>query len=90
MNSTGWTRRLTLAVGGSAMVAITLLAAGCGSGTKEEPKTTSTPSSSAVSSSPAVAPTEKSAGGPNSFSPTVNPGQGGNSCTHVSNGVCTR
>ena len=87
MNSARLVRQVTLLVGGSAIVAMSALTAGCSSGTKEEPKTTSTPSSSVA---PSVTPTEKSAGGPNSFAPTIHPGQGGSSCAHVSNGVCTR
>lgn len=85
---TAHVRRLALAGGIAAVVAMGTLS-GCSS-TKEEPPatTTTTPSSSA----PTVAPTEKalSPGGDNSFSPTINPSQPGGSCTRIVNGVCMR
>lgn len=87
MKSARLVRQVTLVLGGSAIVAMSALTAGCSSTTKEEPKTTSTPSSSPA---PALAPTEKAAGGPSSFSPTVNPVQPGNSCVSIKNGVCVR
>lgn len=85
MNSARLTRQVALLVGGSAIVAMGALTAGCSSTTKEEPKTTSTPTSA-----PALSPTEKAAGGPSSFSPTVNPVPPGNSCAKIVNGVCSR
>lgn len=88
MNSTGLARRVTLAVGGSALVVMGALTAGCSTTTKEAPKTTSTPSSSA-SVAPSVTPTEKAAGGPHSFTPNPAP-QPGSVCTSVVNGVCNR
>ena len=91
MNSARLARQVTLMIGGSAIVAMGVLA-GCSSTTKEEPKTTSTPSS-APASAPEVSPTEKKVGGPggpSSFSPTVKPVIPGDVCTHTSNGVCQR
>lgn len=90
MNSARLARQITLIAGGSAIVVMGALTAGCSSTTKEEPKTTSTPSSAPASSAPAVSPTEKAIGGPSSFSPTITPPHPGDSCVHVSNGVCTR
>ena len=87
MNSARLARQVTLLVGGSAIVAMGALA-GCSSTTKEEPKTTQTPTS--ASSSPALSPTEKAAGGPNSFSPTVHPAHPGDTCAKIVNGVCVR
>lgn len=87
MNSARVARQVSLVVGGSAIIVMGALTAGCSSTTKEEPKTTP---SSTSSSAPAVAPSEKAVGGPSSFSPTVNPVPPGNSCTKIVNGVCVR
>ena len=89
MNSARLARQVTLVIGGSAIVAMGALTAGCSS-TKEEPKTTTTPTSAPASSAPVQTPTEKAAGGPSSFSPTIKPPHPGDTCVHVSNGVCTR
>lgn len=88
MNSARLVRQITLVVGASAIVAMGALTAGCSSSTKEEPKTTQTPSS--ASSSPVMSPTEKAVGGPSSFSPTVHPAHPGDTCAKVVNGVCSR
>ncbi len=88
MKSARLARQITLLVGGSAIVAMGALTAGCSNTTKEEPKTTQTPTS--ASSSPALSPTEKAAGGPNSFSPTVHPAHPGDTCAKIVNGVCVR
>jgi len=75
-------------LGGSAIVVMGALAGCSSTSTKEEPKTTSTPSSSA-SSAPEVSPTEKSVGGgPSSFSPTIKPPNPSLACARVVNGVC--
>ncbi|GEM_PF-2184935 len=75
-------------LGGSAIVVMGALAGCSSTSTKEEPKTTSTPSSSA-SSAPEVSPTEKSVGGgPSSFSPTIKPPNPSLACVRVVNGVC--
>lgn len=88
MNSARLARQVTLVIGGSAIVAMGALTAGCSS-TKEEPKTT--PTSAPASSAPALMPSEKAAGGPNSFSPTITAPNPGSNCVHVSsNGICTR
>ncbi|HPX35813.1 MAG TPA: hypothetical protein PLH92_05110 [Mycobacterium sp.] len=67
MLSARLTRQIALAAGAAALVGMGTLTA-CSS-TKEKPADTTAPSPS--SSAPAVAPTEKSVGGPNSFSPTI-------------------
>lgn len=87
MNSARLARQVSLLLGGSAIIAMGALTAGCSSTTKDEPKTTP-PSTS--SSAPVAVPTEKAVGGPSSFSPTVNPVPPGNSCTKIVNGVCVR
>ena len=89
MNSARLARQVTLVIGGSAIVAMGALTASCSS-TKEEPKTTTTPTSAPASSAPVLTPTEKAAGGPNTFTPTLNPPHTGDTSVHLSNGVCTR
>ena len=90
MNSARLARQVTLVLGGSAIVVMGALTAGCSS-TKEEPKTTTTPTSAPASSAPVLTPSEKAAGGPNSFSPTITAPNPGGNCVHVSsNGICTR
>lgn len=90
MNSARLARQATLVLGGSAIVVMGALTAGCSTATKEEPTTTTTPTSAPATSAPTVTPSEKAAGGPNSFSPTITPPHPGDTCVHVSNGVCTR
>ncbi len=68
MNSGRFARRLALVAGGSAIVAMAALTAGCGTSEEPSPSTTTT-----TTSSVAPTPTEKNLtpGGANSFSPTV-------------------
>ncbi|WP_284225841.1 hypothetical protein [Mycobacterium antarcticum] len=67
MKSSRLGRRLALVAGGSAVVAMAALSAGCSS--TESPS----PSTSTTTTTTSVTPTEKSLtpGGPNSFSPPV-------------------
>ena len=88
-------RRIALLTGGAAIVAMGTLTAGCGSGTNEEPATVTPSGSVTPSDSPALTPTEKKVapltpGGPNSFSPTVNPKPPGPTCTQVVGNNCIR
>jgi hypothetical protein len=81
------TRQIALFAGGAAIVGMGALTA-CSSSAKDSPSTTTTPSSSSVAPSPtekAVAP-----GGPNSFSPTVNPAPPGAVCKDVNGNNCSR
>lgn len=91
MSNVPMTKRLALAAGTAALIAMGGLTAGCsGTKDKEEPPTkTSTPSSTTTA---VVSPTEKALipGGDNSFSPTIDPTQPGNTCKSVVNGVCIR
>ena len=78
MNSARLARQAALVLGGSAIVVMGALTAGC---------STSAPATSA----PVLTPSEKAAGGPNSFSPTITAPNPGGNCVHVStNGICTR
>jgi hypothetical protein len=80
------TRQIALFAGGVAIVGMGALTA-CSSNAKESPSTTTTPSSSVTPS-----PTEKAVGpgGPNSFSPTVNPAPPGAVCKEVVGNNCVR
>jgi hypothetical protein len=82
-------RRLALAGGTAALVAMGALTAGCSS-PKEEPAPTSTTPSSTTST--VVSETQKALtpGGGNSFSPTIDPTQPGGTCKSIVNGVCIR
>ncbi|TPG37463.1 hypothetical protein EAH80_05040 [Mycobacterium hodleri] len=79
-------RRVALVVGGSAVVAMATLTAGCGGSESPSPSSTTTTTTSSVAPSP----TEKSLtpGGPNSFSPPVKapPAPTGEPGTHRSGG----
>lgn len=97
MRNVSMMRRLALAGATAAIVTMGTLTAGCSS-TKEEPTTTTTPSSTtSVPSTTSTAPptvsgTEKalSPGDNNSFSPTVKAPHPGGNCTSIVNGVCIR
>ena len=80
------TRQIALFAGGAAIVGMGALTA-CSSNAKDSPSTTTTPSSSVVPS-----PTEKAVapGGPNSFSPTVNPAPPGAICKEIVGNNCVR
>jgi hypothetical protein len=80
------TRQIALFAGGAAIVGMGALTA-CSSNAKDSPSTTTTPSSAVTPS-----PTEKAVapGGPNSFSPTVNPAPPGAVCKDISGNTCTR
>jgi hypothetical protein len=80
-------RRIAIAAGGAALVAMSTLTACSTTKEKEAPSTSSTTAPSSASPSP----TEKAVlpQGP-SFSPTVNPVQPGAVCKQVVNGVCMR
>lgn len=83
-------RRIVMAAGGAALVAMGALTACSPSAEKEAPSTTSTAPSS---TSPSPSPTEKAmipGGGPDSFTPTVNPVPPGAVCKQIVNGVCIR
>lgn len=84
MKSSRLGRRLALIAGGSAVVAMAALSAGCSS--TESPS----PSTSTTTTTTSVTPTEKSLtpGGPNSFSPPVKapPAPTGEPGTHRSGG----
>lgn len=79
-------RQIALFAGGLAIVGMGALTA-CSSNAKEAPSTTTTPSSSVAPS-----PTEKAVGpgGPNSFTPTVNPAPPGAVCKEVVGNTCVR
>ncbi len=65
------TRKFALVAGAAAIVGMGALSA-CSSDTKEKPAETTAPTqTSGAPSSNVPSPTEKSVGGPNSFSPTV-------------------
>ena len=90
MSTVSLSRRIAIAAGGAALVAMGTLTA-CGTTKeKEAPATTSTqvPSTSAATPSP----TEKALlpGGDQSFSPTINPIPPGAVCKEIVNGVCMR
>lgn len=89
MTSRRLASRLALIAGGTALVAMGALTAGCGTSTKEEPATTTTPTSS---SAPVVSPSEKAVGPGDdySFSPSINPKPPGSVCREIVNGVCIR
>jgi hypothetical protein len=80
------TRQIALFAGGAAIVGMGALTA-CSSNAKESPSTTTTPSSTVAPS-----PTEKAVapGGPNSFSPTVNPAPPGAICKEIVGNNCVR
>ena len=81
------TRQIALFAGGAAIVGMGALTA-CSSNAKESPSTTPTTSTTTVAPSPtekAVAP-----GGPNSFSPTVNPVPPGTVCKEIVGNNCVR
>lgn len=89
MSTDRLSRRIAIAAGGAALVAMSTLSACSTTKEKEAPSTTSTPSVSTSSASPS--PTEKAVmpGGP-SFTPTINPVPPGAVCKEVINGVCMR
>lgn len=80
--------RVALFGGAAALVVMGTFTAGC-STAKDEPSTTTTPSSTTPA---VVSPTEKAMtpGGDNSFSPSINPTMPGGNCTRIVNGVCMR
>jgi len=86
MNSGRLTRQIALFAGGAAIVGMGALTA-CSPNEKEAPKTSTT-----TTSSVAPSPTEKAVtpGGPNSFSPTVNPAPPGAVCKDVNGNDCVR
>lgn len=87
MSSGRLTRQIALFAGGAAIVGMGALTA-CSSNAKEAPSTTTTPSSVA----PSASPTEKAVGpgGPNSFTPTVNPAPPGAVCKEIVGNTCVR
>jgi hypothetical protein len=89
MRSGRLTRQVALLAGGAAIVGMGALTA-CSSSEKEAPSTSTTPSSTSVA--PSVSPTDKAVapGGPNSFSPTVNPTPPGTVCKEVIGNNCVR
>lgn len=80
------TRQIALFAGGAAIVGMGALTA-CSSNAKDAPTSTTTPSSTVTPS-----PTEKAVapGGPNSFSPTVNPAPPGAVCKEIVGNNCIR
>ena len=92
MSTISLSRRLAIAAGGAALVAMSTLTACSTTKEKEAPSTTSTPAPTSSSASATPSPTEKSMlpGGDQSFSPTVNPIPPGAVCKEVVNGVCMR
>jgi len=90
MRSGRLTRQIALIAGGAAIIGMGALTAGCGSSSEESPTTTTTPTT--TSAEPAPSPTEKAVtgGGPNSFSPTVNPAPPGPVCKEVLGNDCVR
>ncbi|MGY4709057.1 hypothetical protein ACXDF8_05740 [Mycolicibacterium sp. CBM1] len=89
MTSGRLTRQIALFAGGAAIVGMGALTACSPNNEKEAPSTTTTPSSSAT---PSASPTEKAVGpgGPNSFSPTVNPAPPGAVCKEIVGNNCVR
>lgn len=89
MSTDRLSRRIAIAAGGVALVAMSTLSACSTTKEKEAPSTTSTPSASTSPASPS--PTEKAMipGGP-SFTPSINPMPPGAVCKQVINGVCMR
>ena len=89
MRSPRLTRQIALCAGAAAIVGMGTLSA-CSTKEKESPSTSTTPSSTSVS--PSVSPTEKAVGpgGPNSFSPTVNPAPPGAVCKEIVGNNCVR
>nr|WP_082135725.1 hypothetical protein [Mycobacterium sp. EPa45] len=87
MSSGRLTRQIALFAGGAAIVGMGALTA-CSQNAKDAPSSTTTTPSSSVAPSP----TEKavSPGGPNSFSPTVNPAPPGDTCKQVIGNNCVR
>lgn len=85
-------RRVVIAAGGAALVALGSLTACSPTTEKEAPSTTSTPAPTSSSAAVTPSPTEKAMlpGGDESFSPTVNPAPPGPVCKEVINGVCIR
>ncbi len=86
MSSGRLTRQIALFAGGVAIVGMGALTA-CSSNEKEAPSTTTT-----TTTTVAPSPTEKavSPGGPNSFTPTVNPAPPGPVCKQVIGNECIR
>ncbi|QEN13942.1 hypothetical protein ACRDU6_15825 [Mycolicibacterium sp. ELW1] len=86
MSSGRLTRQIALFAGGAAIVGMGALTA-CSSNAKDAPSSTTTPSSTVTPS-----PTEKAVapGGPNSFSPTVNPAPPGAVCKEIVGNNCVR
>ncbi|MEI7916149.1 MAG: hypothetical protein WCH82_15515 [Mycobacteriaceae bacterium] len=88
-------RRMALLTGGAAIIAMSALAAGCGSSTKEAPGTQPPSGSVTESEAPAPSATEKKVspltpGGANSFTPSVNPKPPGPTCTQIVGNTCVR
>lgn len=87
-----WGRRVSLVAGGAAIVVMGATTAGCGSDTKEAPSTPSTPTSNSATVS--LTPTEKvtaiTPGGPNSFTPSINPKPPAATCSEVIGNTCIR
>ncbi|AQT80309.1 hypothetical protein B1R94_15110 [Mycolicibacterium litorale] len=84
MSSGRLTRQIALFAGGVAIVGMGALTA-CSNSEKEAPSTTTPSSVSVTPTEKAVAP-----GGPNSFSPTVNPAPPGPVCKQVVGNDCVR
>lgn len=83
-------RRIALAIGGSALAVMGTLTACSSTKEKEAP---SSPASTPASTSPAAPSSTQKAilpGGDQSFSPTVNPMPPGAVCKQIVNGVCIR
>ncbi|MGH3637736.1 MAG: hypothetical protein ACRDUX_01785 [Mycobacterium sp.] len=73
MKSDRWARRLALVAGGSAIIAMGALTAGCSGTESPAPSSTTTTTTATTTSSVAPSPTEKNVNptGGNSFSPPV-------------------
>ncbi len=86
MSSGRLTRQIALFAGGAAILGMGALTA-CSPSEKEAPSTTTT-----TSTTVSVTPTEKAVapGGPNSFSPTVNPAPPGTVCKEIVGNNCIR
>ena len=91
MSTVPLTRRIAIAAGGAALVAMSTLTACSTTKEKEAPATSSTPAPASSSASATPSPTEKAMlPGDQSFSPTVNPMPPGAVCKEIVNGVCMR
>ncbi len=92
MSTVPLSRRIVIAAGGAALVAMGTLTACSTTKEKEAPSTTSTPAPTSSSAAVTPSPTEKAMlpGGDQSFSPTINPVPPGAVCKEIVNGVCMR